>query len=44
MCVPELALDHEQWDTLAGHLDRVRVPEFVGREAAADPCRHRGVA
>ena len=30
MC--ELPLDHDQRDPLAGHLDRVRVPELVRRE------------
>ncbi len=42
--MPELALVHEQWDALAGHLDRMPVPELVGREPAANPCRERGVA
>jgi len=39
-----LALDHEHRDTLAVHLDGVRVPELVGREPAANACRERGVA
>src|SRR5207248_6638174 len=30
--VPELALDHEQRDPFAGHLDGVRVAEWMGRE------------
>lgn len=29
MGMPELALDDEQWDTLAGHFDRVRMPQLV---------------
>jgi hypothetical protein len=32
----ELALDDDQWDTLVGHLDRVRVPQLVRREPPAD--------
>jgi hypothetical protein len=32
----ELALDHQQREPLAGHLDGVRVPELVRREPAAD--------
>jgi hypothetical protein len=27
--MPELSLDHDQRDSLAGHLDRVRMPELV---------------
>ena len=34
--MPELALDHEQRDPFAGHLDGVRVPELVRREPVAD--------
>jgi hypothetical protein len=34
--VTELPLDHEQWNALAGHLDRVCVPELVRREPASD--------
>src|SRR5450432_3552546 len=34
--MPELALDHEQRDPFAGHVDGVRVPELVWREPAAD--------
>jgi hypothetical protein len=30
--VPQLPLDHQERDTLAGHLDRVGVPELVRRE------------
>jgi hypothetical protein len=41
MGVPELALDDHQRDALMGHLDRVRMPQLVGREATPDP-RHRG--
>jgi hypothetical protein len=33
--VSELALDDDQWDALAGHLDGVRVAELMWREAAA---------
>ena len=33
----ELALDDQQWDPLAGHLDGVGVPELVRREATANP-------
>jgi hypothetical protein len=39
----ELALDHQQRGSLAGHLDRVRMRELVGREPAANPGRQRGV-
>src|SRR5688572_676543 len=38
--VAELALDDDQRHALAGHLDGVRVPELVRREAAA----HAGLA
>ena len=31
----ELALNHEERDTLARHLDRVRMPELMGRESPA---------
>jgi hypothetical protein len=31
----ELSLDHDQQDPLAGHLDGVRVPQLVWREARA---------
>ena len=41
--LPELSLDHDQRDPLAGHLDRVRMPELVRREPAADTGRHGGV-
>jgi hypothetical protein len=34
--MPELALDNEQRDPFARHLDRVGVPELVRREAAPD--------
>jgi hypothetical protein len=40
----ELALDHQQRDGLAGHLDRMRMPELEWREAAANPGGQRGVA
>ncbi len=42
--MPELAPDHDQWDALAGHLDRMPVPELVGHKPAADSCRERGLA
>jgi hypothetical protein len=32
----ELSLDDQQRDPLAGHLDRVRVPQLVRREPAPD--------
>jgi hypothetical protein len=35
--MPELALDDEERDTRAGHLDGVRVPELMGREPSAHP-------
>lgn len=35
--MPELALDDEERDTFAGHLDGVCVPELMGREPAAYP-------
>jgi hypothetical protein len=37
--VPELALDDQQRDPFAGHLDRVGVAELVEREPSADPGR-----
>ena len=40
VAVPELALDDDQRYALASHLDGVRVPELVGREAA--PHSRRG--
>jgi hypothetical protein len=42
--VAELALDDEQRDTFAGHLDRVRVPQLVRRESTANAGRFRGAA
>src|SRR5829696_6074516 len=36
--VAELALDHFQRDTFAGHLDGVGVAQLVGSEAAPHPC------
>jgi hypothetical protein len=42
--VPELTLDDEQRHALARHLDGVRVPELMGREAAAQPGCLRGAA
>ena len=34
--MPELSLDHDQRDPLAGHLDRMRMPELVRREPATN--------
>ena len=34
--VSELALDDDQWDTLAGHLDGVGVAKLMRREAPPD--------
>ena len=36
--VSELALDHDQRDPLAGHLDGVRVSQLVRRESAPHSC------
>jgi hypothetical protein len=41
--MPELCLDHEQRDPLAGRLHRMRVPELVRREPASDSCYRGGV-
>jgi hypothetical protein len=41
--VPELALDDDERDALMCHLDRVRMPQLVRREAAPDPSREGGV-
>jgi hypothetical protein len=41
---PELALDDDQRDALAGHLDGVRVAELVDCEAPADAGVGGGVA
>ena len=38
----ELSLDHDQRDSLAGHLDRVRVPQLVRREPTANTSRLSG--
>ena len=35
----ELALNDDEWDAFVGHLDRVRVPELMRREAAPDTGR-----
>jgi len=40
--VSELALDDDQRDAFASHLDGVRVPELVRREAASHSCRSGG--
>jgi hypothetical protein len=34
--VPELALDNDQRDAFVRHLDRVSMPELVGRKPAPD--------
>src|SRR5918992_6194688 len=41
---PSLALDDDQRNAFAGHLDRVRVPELVRREAPADAGQRRGAS
>src|SRR3954468_20842389 len=41
---PKLALDDDQRDALAGHLDGVGVAELVGCEAPPDASARRGVA
>src|SRR4051794_7625994 len=42
--VPELALNDDQRDTLAGHLDGVGVAELVRRESSPDAGERRRVA
>jgi hypothetical protein len=42
--VPELALDHHQRHTPAGHLDSVRMPELMGCEPSPDTSFRGGVA
>jgi hypothetical protein len=37
MCMPELALDHDERHTLVGHLDRVRMAELMWRDPTPDP-------
>ena len=41
--VPKLSLDHNERNALMRHLDSVRVPELVQREAATDAASRRGV-
>ena len=41
--MPELTLDHEQRDPLAGHLDRMGVPQLMRRERPTDTGREGGV-
>jgi hypothetical protein len=41
--MPELALDHDQRDPLARHLDRMRMPQLVWRESAPNTGRPGGV-
>jgi hypothetical protein len=40
--VSELALEDDERDALAGHLDRVGVAKLMGREAAADAGQRGG--
>jgi hypothetical protein len=40
--MPELALYDQERDPLAGHLDRMRMPQLVGREPAANSGSERG--
>jgi hypothetical protein len=42
--VAELTLDDDQWDALASHLDRVRMPELVRGEAPPDAGPGRGAS
>jgi hypothetical protein len=42
--VTELALDHDQRNPLARHLNRMRVPQLMRREPATNPSRERRVA
>jgi len=35
--MPELALDDRQWDPFVRHLDRMSVPELMGREPPPHP-------
>jgi hypothetical protein len=39
----ELALDHDQRDSLARHLNRVRVPQLMECEPATESGGNRGV-
>ena len=41
--VPELALDHDERNSLVGHLNRVSMPQLVGREATSDARRRSGM-
>jgi hypothetical protein len=41
--VTELALDHDQRDALARHLNRVRLAQLMRREPTRDSCLDRGV-
>ena len=41
--MPELALDHDQRDPLARHLDRMRVAQLMRREPPTHTRRDRGV-
>jgi hypothetical protein len=42
VAVSELALDDDQPDAFASHLDGVSVPQLVRREAAPNACRDGG--
>jgi hypothetical protein len=43
--LPELALDHEEWDTpRAGQVESLRMPEFVGPDRRRTPAGRRAVA
>jgi hypothetical protein len=42
--VPELALDDDRRDALAGHLDGVRVTELLRCQGSADTGPHGGLA
>ena len=44
MGMPELSLDNDQRHALVGHLDRVRMPELMGREPAPDSRCYGGPA
>ena len=41
--MPELALDHDQRNSLVRHLNRVSMPQLVGREATSDARRRSGM-
>jgi hypothetical protein len=43
VCVPELALDHDQRHSFSGHFNCMGVPELMWREATPDSCGLSGV-